>query len=99
MKKRIFLLCLFYCFFLRLQIYEAIAAIFWQYASYVCILIHKFGAIVFFLKNCILKKKLNRNVSSQTGKHYSWSFYMIFPKLERKEMGHKFKILIITLLL
>ena len=54
-KKRIFLICLFYCFFLdcrstnllrlffgnltamflRLQIYEAIAAIFWQCASYV----------------------------------------------------------------
>ena len=34
MKRRIFLVCLFYCFF-RLPIYESIAAIFWQYASYV----------------------------------------------------------------
>ena len=33
MKRRIFLLCLFYCFF-RLPIYESIAAIFWQSASY-----------------------------------------------------------------
>ena len=32
--KRIFLVCLFYCFF-RLPIYESIAAIFWQSASYV----------------------------------------------------------------
>ena len=37
MKRRIFLACLFYCFFFRLQIYEAIAAIFWQSASYVFI--------------------------------------------------------------
>ena len=35
MKKRIFLVCLFYCFFFRLPIYESIAAIFWQSASYV----------------------------------------------------------------
>ena len=34
MKRRIFLVCLFYCFF-RLPIYESIAAIFWQSASYV----------------------------------------------------------------
>ena len=33
MKKRIFLVCL-HCFF-RLLIYESIAAIFWQSASYV----------------------------------------------------------------
>ena len=33
-EKTNFLVCLFYCFF-RLQIYEAIAAIFWQFASYV----------------------------------------------------------------
>ena len=33
-KTNFFLVCLFYCFFLRLQIYEAIAAIFWQSASY-----------------------------------------------------------------
>ena len=32
--KRLFLLCLLYCL-LRLQIYEAIVAIFWQSASYV----------------------------------------------------------------
>ena len=37
MKRRIFLVCLFYCFF-RLPIYESIAAIFWQSASYVHIL-------------------------------------------------------------
>ena len=36
MKRRIFSVCLFYCFF-RLPIYESIAAIFWQSASYVCI--------------------------------------------------------------
>ena len=36
MKRRIFLVRLFYRFFLRLQIYdEVIAAIFWQSASYV----------------------------------------------------------------
>ena len=34
MKRRIFLVCIFYCFF-RLPIYESIAAIFWQSASYV----------------------------------------------------------------
>ena len=34
MKRRIFLACLFYCFF-RLSIYESIAAIFLQSASYV----------------------------------------------------------------
>ena len=34
MKRRIIFVCLFYCFFI-LQIYEAIAAIFWQSASYV----------------------------------------------------------------
>ena len=34
MKRLFFLVCLFYCFF-RLQIYKAIAAIFWQSASYV----------------------------------------------------------------
>ena len=34
MERRIFLVCLFYCFF-RLPIYESIAAIFWQSASYV----------------------------------------------------------------
>ena len=34
MKRRIFLVCLFYCFF-RLPINESIAAIFWQSASYV----------------------------------------------------------------
>ena len=33
MKRQIFLACLFYCFF-RLPIYESIAAIFWQSASY-----------------------------------------------------------------
>ena len=34
-EKTNFLVCLFSVFF-RLQIYEAIAAIFWQSASYVC---------------------------------------------------------------
>ena len=34
MKRRIILVCLFYCVF-RLPIYESIAAIFWQSASYV----------------------------------------------------------------
>ena len=34
MKRRIFLVCLFYCFFRR-PIYESIAAIFWQSASFV----------------------------------------------------------------
>ena len=34
MKRRIFLVCLFYCYF-RLPVYESIAAIFWQSASYV----------------------------------------------------------------
>ena len=45
MKRRIFLVCLFYCFFFRLPIYESIAAIFWQSASYVNIL---FGLILFW---------------------------------------------------
>ena len=34
MKRLIFLVCLFYCFFRR-PIYDSIAAIFWQSASYV----------------------------------------------------------------
>ena len=34
MKRRIFLVCLFYCFF-RLPVYKSIGAIFWQSASYV----------------------------------------------------------------
>ena len=34
MKRRVFLVCLFYCFF-RLPIDESIAAIFWQSAIYV----------------------------------------------------------------
>ena len=40
MKRRIFSVCLFYCF--RLPIYESIAAIFWQSASYVFFLISFF---------------------------------------------------------
>ena len=47
MKRRIFLVCLLYCF-LRLQIYESIAAIFWQSAGYVyIILFYVFYYIVF----------------------------------------------------
>ena len=38
MKRRIFSVCFFYCFF-RLPIYESIAAIFWQSASYVTVVI------------------------------------------------------------
>ena len=38
MKRRIFLVCLFYCFFRR-AIYESIAAILWQSASYVSFVI------------------------------------------------------------
>ena len=41
MKRRIFLVCLFYCLF-RLPIYESIAAIFWQSASYVLIFLQVF---------------------------------------------------------
>ena len=41
MKRRIFLVCLFYCFF-RLPNYESIAAIFWQSASYVSVLLRPF---------------------------------------------------------
>ena len=37
MKRQIFLVRLFYCFFFRLPIYESIAAIFWQSASYVTV--------------------------------------------------------------
>ena len=37
MKRRIFLVCLIYCFF-RLPIYESIAAIFWQSAIYIFVL-------------------------------------------------------------
>ena len=47
MKRRIFWY-VFYCFF-RLPIYESIAAIFWQSASYV-IIFYKFK-----LKNCAQK--------------------------------------------
>ena len=43
MKRRVFLVCLFYCFF-RLPIYESIAAIFWQSASFV-FLINFIGVI------------------------------------------------------
>ena len=48
MKKQIFLVS-FLLFFLRLQIYEAIAAIFWQSASYAffCILISSFSCTFF----------------------------------------------------
>ena len=49
MKRRIFLVCLFYCFF-RLPIYESIAAIFWQSASYVYwLLSNEFLAIILVL--------------------------------------------------
>ena len=34
MRRRVFLVCLFYCFFI-LPIYESIADFFWQSASYV----------------------------------------------------------------
>ena len=40
MKRRIFLVCLFYCFLFGLPIYESIAAIFWQSASYVFSCLH-----------------------------------------------------------
>ena len=43
MKRLVFLICLFYCFFSRLQIYEAIAAIFWQSASYILIVVSFMG--------------------------------------------------------
>ena len=42
MKRQIFLVCLFYCFF-RLPIYESIAAIFWQSASYVFVFVEFSG--------------------------------------------------------
>ena len=42
MKRRIFFVRLFYCF-LRLQIYKAVAAIFWQSASYVLQIAVNFG--------------------------------------------------------
>ena len=38
-EKMIFSVCLLYCFF-RLQIYEAIAAMFWQSSSYVYLVGH-----------------------------------------------------------
>ena len=47
MKRRIFLVCLFYCFF-RLPIYESIAAIFWQSASYVYNFVQVSGGFAFF---------------------------------------------------
>ena len=43
MKRRIFLVCLFYCFFRR-PIYESIAAIFWKSASSV----FYFVVVIFF---------------------------------------------------
>ena len=68
MKRRIFLVCLF-TVFLRLQIYEVIAAIFWQSASYVCFFTPsrlKFVVFTHFLKTGILKpKSRNQNFISQ----------------------------------
>ena len=57
MKRRIFLFFVF-TVFLRLQIYEAIAAIFWQSASYVAMFYFSFTNIVltnssFLIKNII----------------------------------------------
>ena len=57
MKRRIFLVCLFY-FFLRLPIYESIAAIFWQSASYV------FKFLTDFFRNGFPKSLLARFRSS-----------------------------------
>ena len=52
MKRQIFLVCLFYCFF-RLPIYESIAAIFWQSASYVNIVGISLWSLLF---NCARMK-------------------------------------------
>ena len=49
MKRQIFSVCLFYCFFFRLQIYKAIAAIFWQSASSV----HRMFQDGFFLSSWV----------------------------------------------
>ena len=53
MKRRIFLVCLFYCFF-RLPIYESIAAVFWQSVSYVFVLGLQLLSSVFSLRRCFL---------------------------------------------
>ena len=50
MKRQIFLVCLFYCFF-RLPIYESIAAIFWQSASYVFFI---FWFVISAVSDCLL---------------------------------------------
>ena len=54
MNRRIFLVCLFFPDFLRLPIYESIAAIFWQSASYVfeifCLILRASEA---FSKTCV----------------------------------------------
>ena len=58
MKRRILLVCLFYCF-LRLQIYEAIAAFFWQSASYFFMAEAQRGLLLsrFFLNVSVKRKK------------------------------------------
>ena len=61
MKRRIFLVCPFYCFF-RLPIYESVAAIFWQSASYVCVLAIK-KRVPIFVKKEYLYSKFKREVT------------------------------------
>ena len=53
MKRRIFLVCLFYCFF-RLPVYKSIAAIFWQSASYVSCILLIFGLIFANFDDCFV---------------------------------------------
>ena len=67
MKRRIFLVCLFYCF-LGLQIYEAIAAIFWQSASYV-ILFESTLVFIFSVSYTAKKTNVHDNFYSETTIH------------------------------
>ena len=48
MEKVILLVCLFYCF-LRLQICEPIAAIFWQSPSYVFSIVDNFASFLYHI--------------------------------------------------
>ena len=56
MKRRISLVCPFYCS-LRLQIYEAFAANFWQSVSYVTFILFP-GEIITLLTSPIEKKNI-----------------------------------------
>ena len=85
MKRTIFLVCLFYCFF-RLPIYESIAAIFWQSASYVCLVLIESILYSQIFKQCINKTfaVLSTKASLETSYLSNAYFYsrFMFQQLE-----------------